>query len=737
MGIYDEQMKQRLRSDAELFTNSFVKLSGVVMGNLPAAQLAASEKSRNAIEEILKYYHIKTREIPDSVTDINDQMDYLMNPVGVMRRVVKLTDGWHKKAIGAMLATKKDSGDVVALLPRKICGYDYFDCTTGTRTAVTKAEAKKISEDAICFYKPLPLTKITPKVFMGYCFQTLSMGDFVIFALLTAVVSVIGLLTPYITNQLFKSSLYGGDGSIVIPALTVLVGAAVSTMLFEGSRSLANNRIISRSSIAVNAAMMARTLSLPSRFFKEHASGDISQRLGAAEGICSMLINTVMTTTLTTVFSLIYIGQIVVYAHALVLPALAVIIASLILSVLTSFAQLRHSKKTMEQSAQESGLVFSLIRGVPKLKLSGSERRAFSIWADNYTKRAKLTYSPPFLVKFSGVLTVLISSFGMIIMYYFAVQSRVSMPDYMAFNAAYGQVSGAFAALTGTALAIANISQQFQFMKPLFEALPETGEGKKTVTSLSGGLEVNNVSFRYSETMPLVLDNISLKIRQGQYVAIVGETGCGKSTLLRILLGFETPQKGSVYYDGQDLSTLELKSLRRNIGVVTQDGKLFQGDVFSNIVISAPQLTMDDAWAAAELSGIADDIRAMPMGMHTIISEGGGGISGGQKQRLMIARAVAPKPKLLMLDEATSALDNITQKHVSNALADLKCTRIVIAHRLSTIKQATRIIVLAGGKIVEDGTYDSLMERNGIFSDLVRRQMVTKNENNDGEGEGL
>ena len=256
------------------------------------------------------------------------------------------------------------------------------------------------------------------------------------------------------------------------------------------------------------------------------------------------------------------------------------------------------------------------------------------------------------------------------------------------------------------------------------EAEPEISGDKTIVEKLSGGIELNNISFRYNDDMPLVIDNLSIRIRPGEYVAIVGKTGCGKSTLLRILLGFETPQKGAVYYDGKDIKNIDLKSLRSRIGTVMQDGKLFQGDIYSNIVISAPHLPMDDAWEAAELAGIADDIREMPMGMFTMIAEGQGGISGGQKQRLMIARAIAPKPKILMFDEATSALDNITQKKVSESLDTLKCTRIVIAHRLSTIRHCDRIIVIDKGKIAEEGTYEELIDKKGFFADLVARQQV-------------
>ena len=271
---------------------------------------------------------------------------------------------------------------------------------------------------------------------------------------------------------------------------------------------------------------------------------------------------------------------------------------------------------------------------------------------------------------------------------------------------------------------MAQIAPALDMARPVLEAVPEVAEEKQIVERLTGGIELNNVTFRYREDMPLVLDNLSLKIRPGQYVAIVGKSGCGKSTLMRILLGFETPQKGAVYYDGKDLTRLDLKSLRRKIGVVMQDGKLFSGDLYSNIVISAPWLTLDQAWEAAETAGIADDIRAMPMGMFTLLSEGQGGISGGQRQRILIARAIAPRPKILMMDEATSALDNLTQKKVSDSLGRYKSTRIVIAHRLSTIRQCDRIIVLDQGRIIEDGTYDKLMKENGFFAELVSRQQL-------------
>ena len=373
---------------------------------------------------------------------------------------------------------------------------------------------------------------------------------------------------------------------------------------------------------------------------------------------------------------------------------------------------------------KEDGLSYSLITGIQKIRLAGAEQRAFAKWGKLYSQSARLMYNPPLFLKISSALSTAVSLIGTMLIYFMAVETKVSVSEYFAFNSAYGMVSGAFLALAGIATSIAQIRPILEMVKPIMDTVPEIDEEKAVVTSLMGGVEINNVTFRYSEDMPAVLDNLSLKIRPGQYVAVVGKTGCGKSTLVRLLLGFEKPQKGSVYYDGRDLKSLDPKSLRRNIGTVMQDGKLFMGDIYSNIVISAPWLTLDDAWAAAEIAGFAEDIRSMPMGMSTMISEGQGGISGGQRQRLMIARAVAPKPRILIFDEATSALDNITQKQVSDALDQMKCTRIIIAHRLSTIRHCDRIIVLDQGHIIEEGTYEELIAEKGFFAELVERQRL-------------
>ena len=389
----------------------------------------------------------------------------------------------------------------------------------------------------------------------------------------------------------------------------------------------------------------------------------------------------------------------------------------------------------MQLAAQESGMNYAMITGIQKIKLAGAEKRAFARWGRLYAKEAEYLYNPPMIIKLNSVISAAISLIGTIVLYSAAINSSVTYDNYVAFTSSYGFISGAFMQLSSIALMIAGIRPTLEMVSPILEEEPETSGKKQTVTSLGGNIELSHVCFRYADNMPDILDDLSIRIKPGEYVAIVGETGCGKSTLIRILLGFEKPRKGAVFYDGRDLNSLDLRSLRRHIGVVIQNGKLMMGSIFENITISAPWLGMDDAWEAAEAAGIAQDIREMPMGMQTMISEGQGGVSGGQKQRLLIARALAPKPKVLMFDEATSALDNLTQKKVTEAITSYNCTRIVIAHRLSTIQSCDRILLLRNGKIAEDGTYDELIERQGFFAELVERQRLDTGEKKPEGGE--
>lgn len=725
MSIFDEQISARKENDEKEFENAFLNIAATVMGQKFAETFKDDNRiAKDAIDEILRFYHIDSVEVPKNITNLEEQLEYVLRPNGIMKRAVKLERGWYKNAFGAMLAVRKDTGNVVALIPTGVRGYCFRDTITGDKIRVNKTNEKLFESDATCFYTTFPLRELSLKDIIVFCFKVFKPADYLILALSGLIVAIIGLLIPEINRALFGSVLESNSIKALSAIAVFLICASASGLMFKTIQAIVSERITTKLDVMVESATMIRVLSLPTGFFKEFSAGELTTRVQYLSALCDMVVNVFLQTGLTSIFSLVYIFQIDRYAPSLVVPALLPIIATLVVTIISTIYEMKISKKRMEIGAKVSGLSFALISGIQKIKLAGAEKRAFSKWGKEYAKQAELTYNYPVLLKLSPVITSAITLVGNYVIYLMAAKSNVSVPEYYAFAAAYAYVSSAFVMLAGVTGQIAQIRPIMDMLEPILKTSPEMSEKKAVVEKLFGNIEISNLCFRYEENMPYVIDGLSLKIKAGQYVAIVGKTGCGKSTIMRLLLGFEKPIKGAVYYDGKDINTLDLKSLRKNIGSVMQNSTLFEGDIFSNITISAPTLTVEDAWKAAKIAGIADDIEQMPMGMFTIVSEGGGGLSGGQKQRIMIARAVAGSPKILLFDEATSALDNITQKAVSDALKTLECTRIVIAHRISTIKECDRIIVLDGGKIIEDGTYEELINRNGFFTELVKRQQV-------------
>jgi len=725
MESFGEQMHRCEELDEEQLAEAFADLASSVLGRTaaPPVDEDAARKTDTAIAHILRYYGAAMVSVPADIEDFDERLEYLLRPTGIMYRKVRLDHQWHKDATGALLGYLKD-GTPVALLPHGLSGYVYVDPVDGRKVKVGRRGAQELRADAICFYRPLPLKSLSVRDLGIFILHALEPSDYVLVALATLAATLIGLLPAWANQILFSQVIPSEKMGLVLPIAVLLIGVMLSQALISIAKSLVMARVTSKLEIQAEAATMARVISLEASFFREYAPGELASRASTVASLIQSIVNIALSTGLSSVFSLVYIFQIAAFAPSLTVPALLVILLDVGVSTAATFANMKYNRRQLEANAKLTGITTALLSGIQKIRLGGVERRAFARWSKSYADYARNVYDRPKLLKVAGTLSTVIGMLGTILIYWFAGTTGVSVANYMAFNVSYGLVVGAITSLAGVATTIAQIKPSMELVAPILKAVPETAENKLPVTHATGAIEVTDLVFSYGADLPSVLDGISLDIVAGEYLAIVGKTGCGKSTLIRLLLGFEKPTRGVVYYDGRNISDVDLRSLRRNIGVVMQDGKLFSGDIYSNITISAPWLSIDEAWEAAEMAGIAADIRKMPMGMHTIISEGSGSISGGQRQRLLIARAIAPKPRVLILDEATSALDNITQAQVSSALDELGCTRILIAHRLSTIRHCDRIVVIDGGKIVENGTYDQLIAADGIFADLVSRQRL-------------
>jgi ATP-binding cassette subfamily C protein len=442
--------------------------------------------------------------------------------------------------------------------------------------------------------------------------------------------------------------------------------------------------------------------------------------------IREVMMGNVTTSLLTAVFSVFSFALLFYYSRPLALVATGLVVLLILVTATLSYFQLRHQRVLLALQGKLESLLFGLISGISKLRVAGAEARAYALWAERFAEQRGRSVAAQRVANVQMVVNsvyMVLTSMALFAMVALSIREELAVSEFLAFNAAFGQFLGAALSIVNIFSSILILIPIYERLAPILEEPPEVDLGKAEVGELRGDIELSHVSFRYQKDGPLILDDVSIRARPGEFIALVGPSGSGKSTTLRLILGFEQPEAGSLYFDGQDLPSLDIASVRRQIGVVLQNGRPMVGDIFSNIVGST-NLGIDAAWEAARMAGLEEDIQAMPMGMHTIISEGATTFSGGQQQRLLIARAVVAKPRILLFDEATSALDNRTQEIVSRSLESLKATRIVVAHRLSTIRNADRIYVIEAGRVVEEGTFDQLAQADGTFARLVERQMA-------------
>ncbi len=725
MSFLESQIETRARMDAEVNERAFAELGASVLPQRQATwrKLDETEQVDAAAHACLRYLGVKAGVVPDGVDDYDERLEYLCRPSGTMRRSVRLSSGWQRDSFGAMLG-QLDTGERVALIPSRIGGYQVLDPATGGRRHVTPRMVAHILPDATFFYRPFPNSKLTLRDLASYMITLFELGDYLLVFAAALVATLVGLLPTWANNLVFGTVIPSGNISLIMPIFCLLVGVVTSSAIVGACRNLVMARLSTKLDVMCSAATYARVLMLPPSFFKEYESGDLAMRVSQVSQLTQLISSVSLGAGLTSLLSLLYLFQIWVYAPSLAVPAFATVMIQALLNLIVTLANIRYERATMKANAKVSGTVTALLRGVSKVKLAGAEDRAFARWAKVYSGYARSAYNRPVLVKALPSITVLTGAFGIAVIYYSAGSAHVSVADYMSFNVAFGMMTAGVMGIADIAAQLAQIQPMMEMVEPIIQSEPEVGDDKPVVSRLSGAIEVSGLTFRYDEGAPYVLQDLSFSVRPGEYVAIVGRSGCGKSTLVRLLLGFEKAERGTIIYGSYDVSKVDLRSLRRSIGTVMQDGKLFMGDLASNITISMPTATLDDAWEAAEIAGIADDIRKMPMGMQTMVTEGGGGISGGQRQRIMIARAICGHRKILILDEATSALDNVTQKQVSESLDGLGCTRIVVAHRLSTVRHCDRILVLDQGHVAEEGSYEELLAKDGLFSELVRRQRL-------------
>lgn len=643
----------------------------------------------------------------------------------VIREII-LEPGWHHRDTGTVLVFTDGGKHPKACIPRSTHSYYIYDPEEGTTEPLTDETARSLDASAWMFYRPFPEKAMNRRDLFSYGMQKVSRRDLARLFILTFIGTLIGLLLPYLNEQAYDRFIPMGNSSGLIQLGAVILACAVGNVSFTIVKNLASFRAMNTMEYAVQSATFDRLFNLPESFFRKYDSADIGQRAIGITAIYTVLAQSAVTSFLSAVFSLMYLWRMFRYSGKMSVWALVMLFSVSVFILVMGIMQLMHERKKHETDIAAQSVVFQLLSDVGKLRMAYAEDRALKRYLEKSVESRRIGNT---VAAYSNVVNVVAGAapilFSMVF-FYGMIRSNIGLTigEFTAFTAAFGSLSAAFLTIVQNYLTINNIMPLYEHARPILETLSEISQDADIPGDIEGNIEINNVTFTYDESEPPVLSGLSLQIKAGEYVGIVGSSGCGKSTLLKLLLGFEKPQSGGIYYDNHDLSDLDKRELRKKFGVVLQNGGLITGSIFDNITIASPGVTRERVMETVREVGLEEDIRRMPMGLHTVISEGAGTISGGQAQRILIARAIVNKPRVIFLDEATSALDNVTQRQIVDTLENLDATKVVIAHRLSTVRNCDRIIVMDRGNIVEQGTFGQLMEKKGLFYELARRQMA-------------
>jgi ATP-binding cassette subfamily C protein len=656
-----------------------------------------------------------------------DPLAAILHASRLRARRVALRGTWWRENGGPLLAYLADGKRPVALLHGRRGQYVLYDAGDGSERLVDAAVAERLEPFAQSLYRPFPAISLNIRDVARFGLFGSGRDILVVFAMVAGA-TLVGMVPAVATGMLFNTVIPGAQRAQLLQLTLVLAACAIVNTLLGLAQSIALLRVESRGSAALQAAVWDRLLSVPLPFFRPYPAGALAVRAMAIDSIRQVVSGSTINALVGSVTALGNFGLMYWYSPTLAVWATLIIVLVMSVTLGGTWVQRRPQREMIEIQAKLSGLVLQLLTSIAKLRVAAAEIPAFARWVRHFSDQRRLQYKVRRVGNVLAALQAGVPLLASLVIFWLATPlivetHQLQTGDFMAFMAAFATCMGALLSSSTALLATLNTIPLYEQAKPILETLPEVDLAKNDPGVLTGDIEIQHAMFRYQADGPLVLRDVSIHVRSGEFVALVGASGSGKSTLLRLLLGFERMEAGTIYYDGQEIGGMDVQALRRQMGVVLQSGRLMSGDIMTNIIGSS-SATLDHAWAAARMAGLEEDIRAMPMGMHTVISEGAGTLSGGQRQRLLIARAIVNRPRILLFDEATSALDNRTQAIVSASLESLQATRVVVAHRLSTIQNADRIFVMERGQLVQSGTYAQLIAQPGPFAELAKRQIA-------------
>jgi ATP-binding cassette subfamily C protein len=653
-----------------------------------------------------------------------DPIHAIARASGARVRAVTISDHAWMSGIDTILAFRHIGGDPVIAVARPSKGYDLLDPDTGRSQRLTSQVAKGLRPTGYVFYQPLPTESIGVLGLLRYGLRG-ARRDLVRTLGLSLVAGLFSLVVPIATGQILGSLVPAGQIAEIVLASVLVFGAVFASTGFLLGRSAALLRLQGRMLARMQSGVWDRLLSLPVQFFARFSVADLSLRITGVENI-QYIVSSVASQTLlalvTLVFSLLLLF---VYSVEVASIVMGLTLLVVVISGFLTFRQIKRLRAMYDAKGEASAVLIQIVQGIDKVRAAAAEGRALGAWSRTFSRQAESLLASEQL---SAIRTAMYAALPVALtLILFAVVGSdpgiMSTAAFLSFVAALGQITAATAQLDLSLGYVLNIVPLFDRLRPILAERSEDQAGASDPGRLTGAVALHNVTYRYPGMSTPVLQDVDLQVNPGDFLAIVGPSGSGKSTIVRLLLGFDQPETGSVTYDGKDLMTLDRRAVRSQIGVALQNASVFTSDIYGTIAGDWP-LSEQDAWAAAEKVGLADEIRALPMGMRTLLGNNASTFSGGQRQRLVLAAAIARDPRLVVLDEATSALDSVTQAQVMRSFDELQVTRVVVAHRLSTIRNANRVVVVDRGRIVQQGTYEELATVPGPFQSMVRRQTL-------------
>ncbi|MFB4270830.1 ATP-binding cassette domain-containing protein [Nonomuraea sp. GTA35] len=650
-----------------------------------------------------------------------DPLGAALDAAGVRHRRVRLEGRWWRRATVPMIGFTRDGGRPVALLPHR-GGYRAED-PAATPCRVTEPVAAALAPDAWQIYPPLGPGTASPVELLRFGMRGLG-RELTWLLAAGGGAALLSLGVPLLTFSLLNAAGSPGGGPATIwIAVTIATMVCASTLLLAVRNSVLV-RVQGRLQERLEPAVWSHLVSLDLPFFNQYSTGELVQRANAISDMRKALGDAAVNSLLGGMFSLVGLLALIAVDWRLALVALGGVCGLLGVLAGRAVRQQQHELVMHEQYGKVYSLLYACLGAIDKIHVAGRESQVFGLWSRLFATQQRAAAWAQRERAVSAAIGASAQPALLLLLAVAGVTVGVPTASFVIAAVALGQFVLALGQMNRAVEAAFALRPRFERLRPVLERAPETPPGAKDPGELSGLVRLSGASFAYPGTAMRILDDVSMVFRPGEFVAVAGPSGAGKSTLVRLLLGFDPPRTGQVLYDGGDLRDLDLRRVRAQVGVVMQQARVLRGSILENIVGDVPGATEEDAWRAARLADLDGDIAAMPMGLHTIVGEDNASFSGGQLQRLLIARALVKRPRILILDEATSALDNHTQALVSRRIAELDITRIVIAHRLSTIKSADRIYVLDQGRVVADGPFEELLDHSPLFARMVRRQEV-------------